>query len=126
VELSAYRIAQEALTNVTKHASGARTRVEIGHGASELTVTVTDDGSPNPVRSAASGGLGIPGMRERAELLGGTLTAGPEPGGGFIVTARLPVQKGREALPVQNGTEALPVEKKRYGLSGQKSQEGLR
>ena len=67
VELSAYRIAQEALTNVTKHASGARARVQVDHGADELTVTVTDDGSPNPVRSAASGGLGIPGMRERAE-----------------------------------------------------------
>ena len=49
VELSAYRIAQEALTNVTKHASGARARVAIDHGADELTVTVTDDGSPNPV-----------------------------------------------------------------------------
>ena len=94
VELSAYRIVQEALTNVTKHAIGARTRVEIDHGADELTLTVTDDGSSNPVRSAASGGLGIPGMRERAGLLGGTLTAGPRPGGGFIVTARLPA--GRE------------------------------
>ena len=49
MELSAYRIAQEALTNVTKHASGARARVAIDHGADELTVTVTDDGSPNPV-----------------------------------------------------------------------------
>jgi signal transduction histidine kinase len=116
VELSAYRIAQEALTNVTKHASGAPARVEIDHGADELTVTVTDDGSPNPVRSAASGGLGLPGMRERAELLGGTLTAGPRPGGGFIVTARLPVQKEREALPDEKG---------RYGLTGHKSQEGL-
>ena len=93
VKLSAYRIAQEALTNVTKHASGARTRVQVDHGAEELTVTVTDDGSPNPVRSVASGGLGIHGMRERAELLGGTLTAEPGPGGGFTVTARLPVRK---------------------------------
>ena len=79
VELSAYRITQEALTNVTKHASRARAQVEIGRGADELTITVTDDGGPNPGRSAASGGLGIPGMRERAELLGGTLTAGPAP-----------------------------------------------
>jgi signal transduction histidine kinase len=93
VELSAYRIAQEALTNVTKHASGARTRVEVDHGADELTVTVTDDGSAVPPRSAASAGLGIPGMRERAGLIGGKLTAGPGPGGGFVVTARLPVRK---------------------------------
>ena len=51
---------------------------------------MTDDGGPHPARSAAGGGLGIPGMRERAELLGGTLTAGPAPGGGFTVVARLP------------------------------------
>ena len=116
VELSAYRIVQEALTNVTKHAIGARTRVEIDHGADELTLTVADEGSANPVRSAASGGLGIPGMRERAGLLGGTLTAGPRPGGGFIVTARLPARKGRESVPAEN---------RRYGRTGQESQEGL-
>jgi signal transduction histidine kinase len=95
VELSAYRITQEALTNVTKHAGRARAQVEIGRGTDELTITVTDDGGPNPGRSAAAGGLGIPGMRERAELLGGTLTAGPAPGGGFAVVARLPVQGQR-------------------------------
>jgi signal transduction histidine kinase len=95
VELSAYRIAQEALTNVTKHAGRARAQVEIGCGADELTVTVTDDGGQNPARSAVGGGLGIPGMRERAELLGGTLTAGPAPGGGFAVVARLPVRWSR-------------------------------
>ena len=96
MELSAYRIAQEALTNVTKHASGARARVKIDCGADELTVTVTDDGARDPARHAsAGGGLGIPGMRERAELLGGTLTAGPRPGGGFAVIARLPAATGR-------------------------------
>ncbi|HEX4094137.1 MAG TPA: sensor histidine kinase [Trebonia sp.] len=93
VELSAYRIAQEALTNVTKHASGARAQVEIDCGGDELTVTVTDDGARRPAQSASGGGLGIPGMRERAELLGGTLTAGPGPDGGFVVIARLPVQR---------------------------------
>jgi signal transduction histidine kinase len=94
MELSAYRIAQEALTNVTKHAGGARAEVEIGCGADELTVTVSDDGGRDPVPPAA-GGLGIPGMRERAELLGGTLTAGRQPGGGFAVIARLPAAGGR-------------------------------
>jgi signal transduction histidine kinase len=95
VEFSAYRIVQEALTNVTKHAGGARARVEVDHRADSLTVTVTDDGSPNAVRPAAEDGLGIPGMRERAELLGGTMSAAPGPHGGFIVTARLPAGKGR-------------------------------
>ena len=102
VELSAYRIAQEALTNVTKHASGARSRVDIHHGAGELTLTVTNTGSPRPAGSGPGGGLGIPGMRERAELLGGTLTAGPGPDGGFVVTAQLPVQP----LPDQPGASA--------------------
>jgi signal transduction histidine kinase len=102
VELSAYRIAQEALTNVTKHASGARARVDIDHGADALTVTVTDAGSPTSTRPGSGNGLGIPGMQERAELLGGTLTAGPSPDGGFIVSARLPVQP----LPEQKGALA--------------------
>jgi len=101
VELSAYRIAQEALTNVTKHASGARTRVEIDHGDGELTIAVTDDGGADPVLPAASGGLGIRGMRERAALLGGTLTAGPVPGGGFIVTARLPAANHARGLSAE-------------------------
>jgi signal transduction histidine kinase len=92
VELSVYRIVQEALTNVTKHASRARARVDVDHGADELTVTVTDDGSPDPAGRRPAGGLGIPGMRERAELLGGTLTAGPGPDGGFIVSVQLPVR----------------------------------
>jgi signal transduction histidine kinase len=92
VELSAYRIVQEALTNVAKHASGARTIVDITYGADSLTVTVTDDGSPGlpGTGSGIGGGLGIPGMRERAELLGGTLSAAPRPDGGFRVTALLP------------------------------------
>ena len=108
VELSAYRIAQEALTNVTKHAAGARAQVEIGRGADQLTVTVTDDGGPTLVRSSAGEGLGIPGMRERAELLGGTLTAGPAAGGGFAVIARLPAKTGSGVPRIdQQGPQSL-------------------
>ena len=115
VELSAYRIAQEALTNVTKHAAGARAEVQIDHGAGELTVAVADDGGAEPARSAAGGGLGIPGMRERAALLGGTLTAGPGPRGGFIVTARLPTPEPAQGVPAGRPANGLP---------GQGSQEG--
>jgi signal transduction histidine kinase len=92
LEHSAYRIAQEALTNVTKHAPGARALVEVAHGPSELTITVTDDG-PGP--AASSAGLGITGMRERAAMLGGQLTAGARPEGGFLVTARLPTERSQ-------------------------------
>ena len=98
VEFSAYRIAQEALTNVTKHASGAVAHVELEYGADALTVTVTDDGGPSPVppavNGAAKGGMGITGMRERAGLLGGILHVAPGPRGGFTVTARLPADQG--------------------------------
>ncbi|MGW0826113.1 sensor histidine kinase [Streptomyces sp. NPDC002845] len=97
VELSAYRIVQEALTNVLKH-SGPRTRAEVRlRGDKEgITVEVLDDGRgvapsvPGAAREG-TGGHGIVGMRERALLLGGTLDAGPCPGGGFRLTARLPV-----------------------------------
>lgn len=110
VEFSAYRITQEALTNVTKHASGARARVEIGYGADALTVTVSDDGGQHPrspaARGAPGGGMGIPGMRERAELLGGTLHAAPEGGGGFTVTAWLPVGQGTGRPGEADGTRS--------------------
>lgn len=102
LELSAYRIAQEALTNVTKHARGARALIEVDHGPDQLTLTVTDDGGTDSDQdqdqdraAAAGGGLGIPGMAERAALLGGTLAAGPAAGGGFVVTARPPSDPAR-------------------------------
>jgi signal transduction histidine kinase len=99
VELSAYRIAQEALTNVVKHAPGARASVAITHGDAELAITVTDDGPRRgsqpqlPLPAAASPGLGIVGMRERTAMLDGQFTAGTRPGGGFAVVARLPVRE---------------------------------
>jgi signal transduction histidine kinase len=102
LELSAYRIAQEALTNVMKHAPGARARVSLEHGPEQLTITVTDDG-PGPSHGAGGPtgfgpagfgptGFGLTGMRERVALLGGTLSAGAGPEGGFAVVARLPAQ----------------------------------
>jgi signal transduction histidine kinase len=156
LELSAYRIAQEALTNVVKHARAAHAWVEVAHGESEITITVTDDGrgpmqpvppspgpgttqpappstgpgttqpAPPPASPAItqpappsaspaitqpappsagpgitqpappSAGLGIIGMRERATMLGGQLTAQARPEGGFAVVARLPAGDSRE------------------------------
>ncbi len=86
VELAAYRIVQEALTNVTRHAHARRAEVRLTYG-DELRVEVSDDG----IGGSALPGNGIAGMRERAEALGGVLEAGPRPGGGFRVVARLPV-----------------------------------
>jgi len=96
VNVSAYRIVQEALTNVLKHAGPARAEVTVGCADSAVTIEVTDDGPGNPAPPAvkgegeAGGGQGLAGMRERVALFGGDLRAGPRPGGGFTVCARLP------------------------------------
>ncbi|HXB48576.1 MAG TPA: histidine kinase [Streptosporangiaceae bacterium] len=90
LELSAYRIAQEALTNVVKHAPGASAQIEVTYRDDGLVITVTDDGPGRPDPPPQSAGLGITGMRERAEMFGGQLTARSRPEGGFAVIARLP------------------------------------
>jgi signal transduction histidine kinase len=89
---AAYRILQESITNAIRHAGPARVTVSIGYGPGGLELLVADDGrGPGRAGAAGGGGQGIVGMRERAELLGGELTAGPLPGGGFQVRARLPL-----------------------------------
>jgi signal transduction histidine kinase len=91
VNLAAFRIVQEALTNVTRHAEGARATVLIGYGESDLTVQIEDDGRGMTTTAPPGGGRGIRGMRERATALGGELEAGPRAGGGFRVVARFPL-----------------------------------
>ncbi|MFF5970390.1 sensor histidine kinase [Streptomyces sp. NPDC012769] len=95
-ELCAYRVVQEALTNVIKHARPARATVLVAYRPSELVVTVTDDGRPDhpdPDKLGAGAGHGLIGMRERARLYGGTVDAGPRAEGGFRVCLRLPVTR---------------------------------
>jgi signal transduction histidine kinase len=94
VEVSVYRIVQEALTNVLKHAGPARADVQIGCSRETVTIEVTDDGTGEPGRQAPRGGRGLAGMRERAAVFGGERAAGPRPGGGFAVRARLPLADG--------------------------------
>ena len=89
VDLSAYRIVQEALTNTLKHASADRARVQMGRRGHELSIEVSDDGS-GPGETAGNG-HGLIGMRERVALLGGELEAGAQAGGGFAVKVRLPI-----------------------------------
>jgi signal transduction histidine kinase len=95
VDLAAFRIVQEALTNVTRHSGTARSAtVHVRYDADDLTVEIDDDGrglSGRPADGPVGTGSGISGMRERAIALGGTLEAGPRVGGGFSVTAVLPV-----------------------------------
>jgi signal transduction histidine kinase len=98
VDLSAYRIVQEALTNVVKHAGPAQAQVTVCYGDREVTVEVTDDGRGAAALAGdgrAGAGHGLVGMRERVALFGGDLEVGPRPGGGFRVAARLPFEADR-------------------------------
>jgi signal transduction histidine kinase len=87
IDLSAYRIIQEAVTNVVRHAHTGRCEVVITQRPDELSIEVTDDGKAG----VAGAGYGIAGMRERVSLLGGDFDAGPRPEGGFRVAAWLPM-----------------------------------
>jgi signal transduction histidine kinase len=98
LELSAYRIVQEALTNVVKHAATDRARVDLRYEPRELAIEIVDDGAG--ARAGMSGsGHGLVGMRERAALHGGSLEAGPLPVRGYRVAARLPVAAPLEVVP---------------------------
>ena len=95
LELSVYRVMQEALTNVVKHAPGARAVAELTVSAGKVRLDVRDDGGPDGGEAPPAGlraGHGIVGMRERIGAFGGWLVAGPAVGGGFQVTAEVPVE----------------------------------
>lgn len=92
VELSAYRIVQEALTNTLKHAGRAHAVVTLRYLAGSLELNVVNDGEGVGASSASNGGHGLNGMRERVAMLGGSLHAGPRQSGGFAITASLPLE----------------------------------
>jgi signal transduction histidine kinase len=95
VDLAAYRILQEALTNTRTHAGAAHARVELRYAEDALGLEVTDDGrGPSGRPGNGGGGRGLIGMRERVALVGGSLEVGPRPGGGFRVAAMLPLDGG--------------------------------
>lgn len=106
VEVVVYRVIQEALTNVLKHAGQARTAVRIEYRPDELRITVSDDGrpagaGPPPVQPHGQGGRGLLGLRERIAIYRGELDAGPRPGGGWRVSATIPLE------PAADATEGL-------------------
>jgi signal transduction histidine kinase len=105
-ELAVYRIIQEALTNTLKHAPGAMARIRLDYQPGQVGLEITDTGPPGgPPRafSPTGGGHGIAGMRERAALFAGQVTAGPVPGGGWRIQATLrpeaPAPAGRDGDP---------------------------
>src|SRR3954447_5678110 len=97
LDVSAYRVLQEALSNVLRHAGAVPTSVSLRHDPAALVVQVDDTGpaAPAPARADAPGGHGLLGIRERVALFGGVVEAGPRPGGGFRLSARFPLQEAR-------------------------------
>lgn len=91
LEHAAYRVVQEALTNVHKHAGAARTEVLVRYDDGGLVIAVHNDAPSRPVEALPGSGMGLVGLRERVELLDGEFTTGPRAGGGFSVRARLPL-----------------------------------
>jgi signal transduction histidine kinase len=105
VDLAAFRVVQEALTNVMKHAGAARATVRLEYRPHDLLITVSDDGPPPGAAPAAqpsgpAGGRGLIGLRERIAVYGGELDAGPRPSGGWRLTARIPVEPAPGPLAV--------------------------
>lgn len=99
VDVAAYRIVQEALTNVLRHAEASTADVSVHRVDDTIVIDVVDDGTAGPSagKPAQGSGAGIAGMHARAETLGGTVTAGPRPDGGFAVRAKLPLAGRRDA-----------------------------
>jgi signal transduction histidine kinase len=117
-DLAAYRIVQESLTNAIRHAGPASATVSLAFTGTELAIEVTDNGLGSPVAAESSGGgHGLPGMRERAASVGGSLQAGPAPGGGFRVAARLPLR----GQPPDGGHDQLTPVAERRATEGSKS-----
>ncbi len=115
VALTAYRIVQEALSNVVRHSAGARTEVRVQPADQALVVVIANDAAPDavPVPSARLEpprvGHGLAGMRERVDLVGGQLVSGPRDGGGFCVTATLPVlPQAPASAPARTDGERRP------------------
>jgi signal transduction histidine kinase len=94
VELAAYRVVQESLTNALKHAHATRASVRLRYGGAALDVVVTDDGGGVQANGGGTG-HGLIGLRERVALYGGSFAARPLPAGGFEVRASLPIEPGR-------------------------------
>ena len=118
VTLAVYRIVQESLTNVVRHAGRVAATVGVRHDGGYLYVDVVNDGGTTAAAFSDGTGTGLTGMRERAAALGGTLEAGPRPGGGFAVHARLPAAPADPARGPQvpaagpagtPGTAAVPI-----------------
>ncbi|MEU5595592.1 histidine kinase [Streptomyces sp. NPDC020298] len=103
IDLAAYRVVQEALTNTMKHATGATATVIVSHTGTHLAIEVRDTGGPPSPRAATGNGHGLLGLRERMTLYDGTLHSGPTAEGGYRVTARIPLPPPETAITPEDG-----------------------
>jgi signal transduction histidine kinase len=127
VDLAAYRIIQESLTNTIRHAGPATAAVSLGYQNDEVRIDVTDTGRGQPAITGNGGGHGLAGMRERAAAVGGTVEAGPGPAGGFRVVARLPLAGRLAGLPPGHAADAPdPVADSTAAGPAAAAQEGTR
>ena len=101
VVLAGYRVVQEALTNVVKHAAGSSATVRVDYGSAHLSIEVTDTGGTRPPSADAGSGRGLIGLRERLALYGGTLDAGPRIRGGYRLEAVIPLAPAASPDPVE-------------------------
>ncbi|MFD7159993.1 sensor histidine kinase [Kribbella sp. NPDC059898] len=115
VDRAVHRVVQESLTNASKHAPGATVTVNVITHEDVVNLSVVDTGASPPV-AATSGGRGLDGLRERVRLAGGSLTAGPRPGGGFEVAATMPRAGGRPGPPTAAVERATVRRSARRGL----------
>jgi signal transduction histidine kinase len=118
VALAAYRIVQESLTNVIRHAGRASATVTVRHAGGHLLVDIVNDSAAAPAPFRDGAGAGLTGMRERAAALGGTFEAGPRPGGGCRVHAKLPMTAPPSA---DQEPEAAPAGPDATGLTSEPS-----
>jgi signal transduction histidine kinase len=101
MELALFRIVQEALTNVVKHAPGAAVDVTVHRAGTEVVVAVTNTATGHPATDPPPGaGRGLIGVRQRADLYGGTMSAGPTTDGGYQLTVRLPIHQDSDPVAV--------------------------
>lgn len=107
IDLTAYRVVQEALTNALKHAAGSSVRISVDYADDAVRIVVTDTGGARAEGAPAGNGRGLAGLRERLAVFGGTLQAGPRPTGGFRVIATIPLEP---AAAVSEELATLPVQ----------------
>jgi signal transduction histidine kinase len=112
VDLTAYRIIQESLTNVTKHSGAGAAEVRLAWHRDRVTITIDDDGGPGVLTASDhASGYGLIGMRERATAVGGELTAGARPEGGFLVATHLPLPLAKETTqPADSARAGSPTD----------------